>query len=98
MQRGTPVASGLRALRTDCLIPRYARMAPSSKSYKRAVLRTLFRFWRRGLACFVTIMTLAVIALYVCPREYISEAKVLVRLGRENVVLDPTATTGQLVS
>jgi uncharacterized protein involved in exopolysaccharide biosynthesis len=29
------------------------------------------------------------------PRSYLSEAKLLVRLGRENVTLDPTATLGQ---
>lgn len=73
-------------------------MASRSKSCKRAVLRTLFRFWRRGLACFMSVMVLTVIALCVCPREYISEAKVLARLGRENIAIDPTASTGAFVS
>ncbi len=32
------------------------------------------------------------------PRTYNSEAKVFVRMGRENVTLDPTATTGQTIA
>ncbi|MCA9128647.1 MAG: hypothetical protein KDB22_16285, partial [Planctomycetales bacterium] len=36
---------------------------------------------------------LAWIAMLVWPREYESEAKLLVRVGRESVSLDPTATT-----
>ncbi len=37
-------------------------------------------------------------ALALMPRTYQSEAKVFVRLGRESVTLDPTATTGQTMS
>ncbi|MGA8141776.1 MAG: polysaccharide biosynthesis tyrosine autokinase [Desulfobaccales bacterium] len=36
---------------------------------------------------------------FAVPADYLSEAKILVRLGRESVTLDPTATTsGQVVS
>lgn len=41
-------------------------------------------------------LTLAYLSL--APRMFSSEAKILVRLGRENVALDPTATTGQFVA
>ena len=42
------------------------------------------------------VLTLAYLSL--TPRQYQSEAKLFVRLGRESVTLDPTATTGQVVS
>jgi len=69
-----------------------------SKWSKRELVRTFFRFKWRGLAVFVTTLAAAVIGLIVCPREYVSEAKVLVRLGRENLALDSTVASGALVS
>jgi uncharacterized protein involved in exopolysaccharide biosynthesis len=36
--------------------------------------------------------------LFLTPKTYRSEAKLYVRLGRESVALDPTATTGQTMS
>lgn len=53
--------------------------------------KKLLVVWLAGLA-----LTLAYLSL--APRTYQSEAKLFVRLGRESVSLDPTATTGQLVS
>src|SRR5262245_18299487 len=41
-------------------------------------------------------LTLAYFSL--TPRKFQSEAKVLVRIGRESITLDPTATTGQYVA
>lgn len=65
---------------------------------KRDLCRTLFRFKWRGSLVFIGVLTLAVTGLIVCPREYVSEAKLLVRLGRENMALDPTVANGQIVS
>jgi uncharacterized protein involved in exopolysaccharide biosynthesis/Mrp family chromosome partitioning ATPase len=45
--------------------------------------------------CGVMALTLLTIALY--PRSYASEAKLLIRMGRESVALDPTATTGETI-
>jgi uncharacterized protein involved in exopolysaccharide biosynthesis/Mrp family chromosome partitioning ATPase len=45
--------------------------------------------------CGVVGLTLVVIALY--PRSYSSEAKLFLRVGRESVALDPTATTGETI-
>jgi polysaccharide biosynthesis protein PslE len=69
-----------------------------SKSSKRDLLNVIFRFRRRGLTVFGGIFLVAIVGLCVCPRKYSSEAKLLVRLGRENLSLDPTATTGAMVS
>src|SRR6267142_4983971 len=43
-----------------------------------------------------TAVTLAYLSL--APRKFQSEAKLLVRIGRESITLDPTATTGQYVA
>ena len=64
----------------------------------RDVWRVLVRYRWRGAAFFLSVVTLVAVGLVVCPREYASEAKLLVRLGRENVVLDPTVTTGAVVA
>ena len=69
-----------------------------SKWSKRELLRVFFRFKRRGLAVFGITLLAALVGLCVCPRKYGSEAKLLVRLGRENLAVDPTAATSSLVS
>jgi uncharacterized protein involved in exopolysaccharide biosynthesis len=69
-----------------------------SKSSLRDLLNVVFRFKRRGLTVFGCTLLMAIVGLFVCPRKYSSEAKLLVRLGRENLALDPTATTGAMVS
>lgn len=60
----------------------------------RDVYRALFRFRRRAALWFVVVLGLAAAGLVFCPRKYKSDAWLFVRLGRENVTLDPTATTG----
>lgn len=55
-------------------------------------------FWRYRwrVASFVVLVAMATVAAVVfVPREYASESKLFVRVGRESVGLDPTATTGQ---
>lgn len=47
---------------------------------------------------FCAAMAAVIAGIMVCPRTYESEAKLFVRLGRESVTLDPTATTGQTIS
>jgi len=69
-----------------------------SKWSKRELLRVFFRFKRRGFAVFGFTLLAAIIGLFICPRKYSSESKLLVRLGRENLAVDPTATTGAVVS
>ena len=45
----------------------------------------------------IVVAAVAVGVLVAWPRKYESEAKLFVRLGRESVALDPTATTGATV-
>lgn len=44
---------------------------------------------------FLAVMAAVAVYTLVCPRAYRSQAKLFVRLGRENATLDPTATVGQ---
>ncbi len=53
--------------------------------------------WRhkgKMLACFVAVVGLATVAALFWPKTFRSEGKLLVRLGRENMAIDPTATIG----
>jgi uncharacterized protein involved in exopolysaccharide biosynthesis/Mrp family chromosome partitioning ATPase len=72
-----------------------ARPAPRSGFSLRFLLRMIFGRWRliASVALFVLLGTVA--AIIYMPPHYGSEAKLLVRLGRESVVIDPTARIGQ---
>lgn len=61
-------------------------------------LRILREYRRGSLAIFATILLLVFLAIHLAPKTYRSEAKLFVRVGRESVSLDPTATTGQMIS
>ena len=62
-----------------------------------AIVGILFRHKRRVACVFMVCLLAALAALLWLPRSYTSEAKLFVRVGRESVTLDPTATTGQTV-
>jgi uncharacterized protein involved in exopolysaccharide biosynthesis len=59
--------------------------------------RAIRRHYRKSLAFFVVTLALTFVGVLFMPRSYISEGKLFVGYGR-NLSLDPTATTGQLVS
>ena len=52
----------------------------------------------KALAFFVLVTLTVAAATWLSPDIYRSEARVMLRLGRENVTLDPTAAGGQTVS
>ena len=58
----------------------------------------LFRHKRRSFIFFFCVMTAITLATFLFSEVFRSEATLMVRLGRESVSLDPTATTGQVVS
>lgn len=63
----------------------------------------LFRILRRQMPAFLLVfslgITVTVLIVLFAPRKYQSHAKLLIRLGRENVALDPTiSTTGDTAS
>ena len=61
----------------------------------REVLGTLRRQKGKASLCCTAILAATAAVIVFWPRSYRSEAKLFVRLGRESVTLDPTATIGQ---
>lgn len=57
-------------------------------------------FRNKKKVAFVPLLILSLAALFIlfAPREYQSEAKLFMQIGRESVNLDPTATTGDTIS
>jgi uncharacterized protein involved in exopolysaccharide biosynthesis len=60
-----------------------------------AVLR---RHAKRSAVFFAVTTALIIAGVFVAPKTYQSRAKLFVRMGRESVTLDPTATTGKVMS
>jgi len=58
----------------------------------------LFRHKKRVVIFFFVVIITVTLGTFLAPEIYQSEAKLLVKLGRESVTLDPTATTGQVIS
>jgi uncharacterized protein involved in exopolysaccharide biosynthesis len=74
-----------------------AQAKPQLGSTTRDVVRLLFRHKGKVILCFALTTCAALAVIFFWPRKYKSESKLLVRLGRETVTLDPTATTGQVL-
>jgi len=62
------------------------------------LLRAPLKHWFKACIAFVIPVVAALAAALLLPKTYESEAMIFVRLGRESVSLDPTATTGSTVS
>jgi uncharacterized protein involved in exopolysaccharide biosynthesis len=62
------------------------------------LVRPLLNHSLLAIGFFCLVGTLVLVALLLCPKTYESEAKLFVRVGRENAALDPTAATGQIMS
>ena len=59
------------------------------------LLEAILRQRAKAFTAFSVVMLAAILITLFAPRTYVSEAHLFVRLGRENVVLDPTATLGE---
>lgn len=66
----------------------------SPTSLPRDIVRSLWRHRGKSLLVFCVILCAVAVYTAIAPRSYRSEGRLLVRLGRENAVLDPTATSG----
>jgi len=62
------------------------------------LIRAAKNYWFPALVVFVLAGVAAVLAMIFLPRSYVSEAMIFVKLGRETVSLDPTASTGSRIS
>lgn len=57
-------------------------------------VKAILHRWRAATLFFVVVFGLVVASTFLARRSYASQAKLFVRLGRENVALDPTTTIG----
>jgi uncharacterized protein involved in exopolysaccharide biosynthesis len=64
---------------------------------RRAVCEVIYRHKKKVLLIPLVSMLVGALAILYLPRKYRSEAQIFLRLGRENIGLDPTATTSQTV-
>ena len=71
-----------------------AAIVPSSVTFV-DIYRTLFRHKWKTLFFFFGVFTAVTLVTLQSPKTYRSESELFVRLGRENVTLDPVATLGQ---
>jgi uncharacterized protein involved in exopolysaccharide biosynthesis len=74
-----------------------AQSKPEFATTTRDICGILFRHKAKVIFCFTLSVCAAIAIVFFWPRKYKSESKLLVRLGRETVTLDPTATTGQVI-
>ncbi|HEX3997167.1 MAG TPA: GumC family protein [Pirellulales bacterium] len=79
------------------MIRRQSR-AVETLSPSRGLLASLWRHKGKGAAWAFAILAATVVVILYWPRGYRSEARLFVRLGRESVSLDPTATMGQTIA
>jgi len=61
----------------------------------RDVYIAVLRHKKKAILFFLTVMAIVTLATVLLPKTYRSEAKLFVRLGRENATLDPTAMLGE---
>jgi uncharacterized protein involved in exopolysaccharide biosynthesis len=58
----------------------------------------LFRHKWKAITFFLIVLIATIAGAFLTAEIYRSDAKLMVRIGRESVTLDPTATTGQVIS
>ena len=72
-------------------------MVPEVPFTVETLLKAPLKHKFKALLAFIIPVALAVCAAYLLPKTYRSDAMIFVRLGRESVSLDPTATTGSMI-
>jgi polysaccharide biosynthesis protein PslE len=63
-----------------------------------AAWELVFRHKKKIMICPLVALIVGGFVLLYCPRWYRSEARLFLRVGRETVALDPTASTGQTIA
>src|SRR4030043_1644665 len=64
----------------------------------RDIFYTLFRHKWKMIIFFLAVVTSVALGTFLSTEIYRAEAKLMVRIGRESMTLDPTVTTGQVMS
>ena len=68
------------------------------QSSLRDIYYILFRHKKKALIFFFVVALTVALGTYLTPEFYKSDAQLLVKVGRESVALDPTITTGQIIT
>ncbi len=68
---------------------------PSLNYSRRDFYRQISRHYKKSICAFLLVVSAAMLLSFLAPSVYQSQSILYVRLGRENVRLDPTATVGQ---
>jgi len=68
------------------------------ESSLRDIYYVLFRHKKKVVIFFIAVVFIVTLGTFLAPEFYKSDAKLLVKVGRESVTLDPTATTGQIIT
>jgi uncharacterized protein involved in exopolysaccharide biosynthesis len=71
---------------------------PFSKYSMRDIFYVFFRHKWKMILFFLAVVIIVTAWTFLSKEIYRSEAKLMVRIGRESVTLDPTVTTGQVMS
>lgn len=64
----------------------------------RDLVRVAFKHKQKAIATAAVVIAIAIGCAMTWPESYVSEAKLLVRIGRDSVGLDPTASIGKTIS
>lgn len=80
---------------TPTLVP---HAEPPLADWLRDRWQVVRHYRRAAVLFFFGTLALTAVGLLIVPRVYLSQAKLFVRLGRESVTLDPTATTSSTIT
>ena len=75
----------------------YLEQPEMQQSSLRDILTVLFRQKYKILIFFLTVVVVVTVGTFLQPETYQSDAKILIRLGRESVTLEPTADVGKVM-
>ncbi|NCD34525.1 MAG: hypothetical protein EOL87_14060 [Spartobacteria bacterium] len=70
---------------------------PTENRTFRDLLEIIFRHKKKAMLFFFIVVITAAVTLSLTPQNYTSTSKLIIRRGRENVFLDPTAATGNML-
>jgi len=71
---------------------------PAPTSLIRDLFRAFFRHKGKMVLVFIGTSALLATGFVICPRTYTSEARLFIRIGKESVGLDPTATMSEVIN
>jgi capsular exopolysaccharide synthesis family protein len=75
----------------------FSQDAPVKKGL-RDFFHVLFRHREKAILFFTSVIIIVALVSFLSPKIYRSEAEILIKIGKESVILDPTVAPNQIVS